>query len=247
MSLRLPLMYVRYMLVLFSIITLVVSVSFHGSANAISTSLNDEFSVGYKLKPMHYSPDGKWLGKWNGHGIITTAQDPLSKSGSMLLQPKPATSRSATHSALVVSTEQFQNFQLTADVKIDKQLRQNSKPNSWESGWILWHYNDPTHHYYLALKTNGPEVGKYDGGANPLSQVILKTKSSPRAHVGQWNHVELKVTGNHIVAVIDGVKSIDFYDNSSFSSGDVALYSEDAKVSFDNVHVTSLAPAFSYS
>ena len=50
-------------------------------------------------------------------------------------------------------------------------------PNPWEVGWIFWHAvgngTDPidrTHFYYFLVRTNGVEVGKYDGGTNPKSQ-----------------------------------------------------------------------------
>src|SRR5205807_1321093 len=100
--------------------------------------------------------------------------------------------------------------------------------------------NDPTHHYYIALKTSGQEIGKYDGGTNPASQIILRTSPHPPAEVGEWDHLDLTVANNHIVAVIDGVKTFDFYDTSSFNSGKVAMYCEDSRVSFDNVHIDPL-------
>jgi len=209
--------------------------------NLTPTNLHDNFdNQTYDLLPSETSPNGKWYGMWNGNGQLSASSDLTSDTNVFVLSPQSADSKNVTHSALVVSTLEFQNFTLSADVRTDQQLREHNPPNSWESGWIMWHWIDPTHLYYIAMKTNGPEVGKYDGGTNPSSQIILKTKSSPQAKVGEWNHIDLKVVGNHIVLLVDKIKVFDFYDNSSFSSGKIGLYCEDSRVSFDNIRVDPL-------
>jgi Domain of Unknown Function (DUF1080) len=201
-------------------------------------SLVDDFGgQPYKLKPLQYSPNGNWYGMWNGGGSMGTVHDTKSDTNVFFLDPRAATSANETHSALVISTSKFKNFKLSADIRIDNQKRQNTQAHPWEGGWILWHWNDPTHHYYIALKTTGTEIGKYDGGTNPSSQIIIKTITKPKADIGEWDHLDLTVINNHIVAVIDGVKAFDYYDNSSFNTGKIAMYCEDATVSFDNIEV----------
>ena len=204
-----------------------------------NATLHDDFGGStYTLNPLHYSPNRNWYGMWNGDGYMGTAKD--SNTTVFVLNPKASAAKNETHSALAISTSVYKNFKLGADIKIDKQKRKYS-PHPWEGGWILWHWNDSTHHYYVALKTTGQEIGKYDGGTNPASQLILRTTDKPPAEVGEWDHLELTVVNNHATAVIDGIKTFDFYDKSSFDSGRIAMYCEDSKVSFDNVFVTPLA------
>jgi hypothetical protein len=90
------------------------------------------------------------------------------------------------------------------------------------------------------VKTNGAEVGKYDGGENPIGQKILKTSSSPKASIGQWMDWDIIVKGNHITIFVDGTRVFDFDNASSFDTGTIGLYAEDAEVSFDNVVIVPL-------
>lgn len=209
--------------------------------NYSRNSLHDDFGgPAYILHPLQLSPNGEWFGLWNGGGSFGTVHDSKSDTNVFFLAPKTASQRNETHSALVVSSKEFKNFHLSADIRIDKQVRTNISANPWEGGWIMWRWNDPTHHYYIALKTSGQEIGKYDGGTNPQSQIILKTTRTPPAEVGEWDHLDLTVNGSHIVAVIDGIKTFDFNDKSSFDAGKIAMYCEDARVSFDNIRVEAI-------
>jgi hypothetical protein len=90
------------------------------------------------------------------------------------------------------------------------------------------------------VRTNGAEVGKYEGGVNPIDQRILKTSSSPKALIEQWMHWDIIVKDNHITIIVDGATVFDFDDVSSFDSGTIGLYAEDAAVSFDNVVIVPL-------
>ena len=76
-------------------------------------------------------------------------------------QPKTSRWSGEAHSALVTSLKTFGDMEVTLKVKTAKQLR-TPRPNSWEMGWVLWHYTDNLHFYYLMLKTNGWELGKED-------------------------------------------------------------------------------------
>ena len=195
----------------------------------------------YRLAPGDISPNGKWYGVWDGSVAFGVKQDQNDSSNNIFYEKTAAvTTKSQTESALVLTTQKFEDFKLSVDVRTDKQTRQNSAPNSWEVGWIIWKWNDNTHFYYFLVKTNGAEVGKYDGGVNPTDQRILKTSSSPKASVGQWMHWDIIVKGNHITIIVDGTRVFDFDNASSFDSGTIGLYTEDAAVSFDNVVIVPL-------
>jgi hypothetical protein len=90
------------------------------------------------------------------------------------------------------------------------------------------------------VKTNGAEVGKYEGGVNPIDQRILKTSSSFEATIGQSMHWYVIVRGNHNTVIVNGATVFDFDDVSSFDTGSIGLYAEDAEVSFDNVVIVPL-------
>lgn len=103
--------------------------------------------------------DGDTYGSWRvvfaGYGSVTATP---SKS---TLQPAVATTADTTHAALVVGTSQT-NVRLKTRVTLNAQLRTGSSANPWKTGWLVTRYQDPEHFYYVALKTNGWELGKRD-------------------------------------------------------------------------------------
>jgi hypothetical protein len=208
----------------------------------IKRAFYDDFSgAPYLLAPGDKSPNGKWYGVWDGSGAFGVKQDQKDSSNNVFYEKtRAATAKSQTESALALTTHKFKDFKLSVDVRTDKQTRQNSMPNSWEVGWIIWKWNDNTHFYYFLVKTTGAEVGKYDGGVNPIDQKILKTSSSPKTSIGQWMHWDIVVKGNHITVIVDGTRVFDFENASSFDTGTIGLYTEDAAVSFDNVVIVPL-------
>lgn len=115
--------------------------------------------------------DGDTWGSWRvvfaGYGSVTATGS--GNSSRLTLSPAVAATPAETHAALVVSQNAHQDVRLRARVGLDAQLRENSSANPWESGWLVTRYQDPEHFYYLALKTNGWELGKrdptYPGGA----------------------------------------------------------------------------------
>ena len=56
----------------------------------------------------------------------------LNNNEFMYLATKPSISKSETHAALVTTTKLFKDFDLTAKVMTQKQLRQNYPPNNWK-------------------------------------------------------------------------------------------------------------------
>ncbi len=208
----------------------------------ITRTFYDDFSGGrYRLAPGDISPNDKWHGVWDGSGAFGVKQDQEDISNNIFYEETAAViTKSQTESALVLTTQEFKDFKLSVDVRTDKQTRQNSAPNPWEVGWIIWKWNDNTNFYYFLLRTDGAEAGKYDGGVNPVDQRILKTSSSFKASIGEWMHWDIIAKGNHITVIVDGTTVFDFDDTSSFDSGTIGLYSEDAEVSFDNVAIEPL-------
>jgi hypothetical protein len=195
----------------------------------------------YTLEPDHISPNGLWYGKWHGAGEFGVRPDPHFPTNKIFYQVTlPVESKDTTHSALLLSTREYSDFRLSLDVRTDKQLRLNDKPNPWEVAWVIWRWSDNTHFYYFLAKTDGAEMGKYDGGSNPADQIILRTSSLSKTSIGQWMHWDIVAQGDRLVVIVNGQIVFDIEDHSSFDRGQIGLYSEDAAVSFDNIMVTKL-------
>lgn len=160
------------------------------------------------------------------------------------IYPQTSTSPSQTSASLVVSTRTWPNFDMSMDVKTVKQLRQNTRPNPWETAWVFFRYTDTFHYYAFLVKPNGIEFGKKDCNTctDPVQgQQYLVTASSPTLKIGTWSNWKISGIGNHIIITVDGDKVIDYIDQSmsqQLASGSIAMYNEDAYAQFDNVYVT---------
>jgi hypothetical protein len=145
----------------------------------------------------------------------------------------------------VKSTDTFCNFAMKFDMNTVKQLRQNSPPNTWETGWIFWRYTDTFHYYWLLIKPNGIELGKKDCDTctNPVDgQKFLVTKSTPKLTLNTWDKINVAMTGNHIKVFVNNNLVIDYRDTTmspKLKSGSVAMYSEDAYVLYNNMVVSA--------
>jgi hypothetical protein len=222
----------------------------NGKVQALTnTNLYDSFENDtYTLSDGQISPGGKWKAIYNGYGSSGVKND--SSGGYVFfMYPKTSTVRSETHASLVISTQIFSDFNLTLDVKTEKQLRQNSLPNAWETAWVFFRYSDTFHYYWFQVKPNGIELGKKDCDTctDPIDgQISLKTASTPNLRIGEWSKWKINAKENQIEIWVDGIKIIDFIDHNiseKLSSGAIALYNEDAAVSFDNIYIIStLAP-----
>src|SRR5947208_2148623 len=144
--------------------------------------------------------------------------------------------RSDVHAPLVKSRRTFGNVDITLSIKTIKQLR-TPRPNPWEMAWVLWHYTDDVHFYYLVLKTNGWELGKEDP-AYPGAQRYLITRSSPRFKPGVWYSVHIRQIGRVITVWVGRTKLGAFWDRQrAYLSGSLGLYCEDSRVAFDDVKI----------
>jgi hypothetical protein len=195
-------------------------------------------SEGFALYPlgMNWADDskhGQWRDRFGGYGKVGITVD-----ASRVLSEVPKTSRqpSETHAGLVTSLKSFGDFDLTLKMKTIRQLRTPS-PNPWEMAWVLWHYTDPTHFYYLILKTNGWELGKEDP-AYPGNQRFLITQSSPSFRPGPWYSVHIRQVGRRITIWVGRTKLGTFTDyQRPYRRGSLGLYCEDSQVEFDDVLV----------
>jgi hypothetical protein len=210
------------------------------SPTATSTAGTTLFSDGFESLPLSTgwvdgSTHGQWYSDYNGYGSVGVDLD-----GSQVLteSPKVSTSPSETHAALVTSVPSFGDLDLTVRVRTVSQLRLPT-PNPWEVGWVLWHYTDDTHFYYIALKPNGWELGKEDP-AYPGAQRYLMTGSSPAYAVGTWHTVRVRQVSSSMTVWADGVQIATFTDTERpYSTGTIGLYDEDSLTHFDDVKVTA--------
>ena len=195
-----------------------------GASPGAPPTLSDTFS-GKAL-------DGrKWLGAW-GSAIVG--------GGHLELSSTPPVSPEQTASALVLSRSTWSDLSLSFDTTTLSQLRQPA-PNSWEVAWVFFRYGDLAHYYWLALKPNGWELGKKDGGSldGSAPQIFLETGSQPVFPIGRRYHVRISMVAATISVTVDGVPLLTYTDPSPLPSGAIGLYEEDSRVTFDNVAATS--------
>lgn len=178
---------------------------------------------------------GRWQTVFDGYGRVS-----IETTGSRVVHAAPATASSPgeTHAALVTSRETFGDLDLSARMLTTRQLRRGSSPHAWETAWLLWHYTDNTHFYYLILKPNGWELGKEDP-AYPGHQRFLATGENRKFPVGSWYSASVRQEGGVIEISVDGKPLLRFVDRERpYLSGRIGLYTEDAAVAFDDVIVT---------
>lgn len=186
--------------------------------------------------------DGDSWAVWNvvfaGYGKVTV--NGTGSAEAISLSPAASVAADETHAALVVGTANYRDARVKMRVTLNSQLRLNTAPNSWETGWVVTRYTDNEHFYYLALKTNGWELGKRDP-AYPGGQRFLATGTTPKTVKGRAQIADLAMRGSKITVRIDGTIVATFTDRERpYLSGAVGMYTEDAAVTFDKITVTQL-------
>ncbi|HEX9318162.1 MAG TPA: fibronectin type III domain-containing protein [Nitrososphaeraceae archaeon] len=205
-------------------------------------NMYDDFESGtYVISDGQKSPNGKWLNRYTSYGQMGVKTE----NGNNIFYeyPKASTQSGETHSSLALSTQKFSNAVIEFDMRTDKQLRQNSPPNTWEAAWVMWRFVDDFHHYYFVLKTNGIEFGKKDTSCHCEEQVFLKTENSPKLQLSSWAHLKISSIGKHTTIWVNEAQVVDMDDpsyssTSDMSSGSIGLYNEDASVAFDKVSIS---------
>jgi hypothetical protein len=182
-------------------------------------------SAGPSPRPWAEGADnGAWHTVFTGNGVVDALQ-----TTTIVLSPQ-APIETGTHSALVVSTGSYRDLDVTIRLRTSAQLRQPA-PNPWEVAWLLWHYTDHAHFYYVALKSIGCEVGKEDP-AYPGGQRFLATGPRP-FHSGQWYDVRIRQAAATVTVWADGATLTTVTDaENPYPGGKIGLYSEDAVAEF---------------
>ena len=183
--------------------------------------------------------DGRQYGQWRADydGFGTTR---VIENGGRRLSMSPTIARSPkiTHASLVTTVEEFEDIDLTAELRTVRQLRPRTA-NPWEVAWLLWHYTDDNHFYSVVLKPNGWELGKEDP-EYPGSQRYLATGDRPSFPLGVQHKIRVRHTKNSITVWANGKLLTRYTDKERpYFKGSVGLYTEDAEVEFDNVVVRS--------
>lgn len=179
-------------------------------------------------------PHGPWGVVWTGYGSVS----PVAGAG-LRLQPAVATAPAETHSALVTSSTPLGDVDVTWTYRTVSQLRTGSAPNPWEAGWVLWHYADGTHFYYVLLKPNGWELGKEDP-AYPGAQRFLATGEGSFP-IGQTYTVNVRQQGATISVSVDGAPLVVYTDTERpYLAGTIGLYDEDSTTDFSRVTARAL-------
>jgi Domain of Unknown Function (DUF1080) len=175
-----------------------------------------------------------WTVAYDGYGEVRL------ENRSASLKPMSSERPIESHSALALAGgSNWRDYTFTARMCLQQQLRQNSPPNEWETGWLLFRYMDETRSYYVIHKTNGVELGKLVP-ASSNDQIFLVTKPKPRAVPGRWYHYRIEVRGANIKVYIDDKLQIDYTDPNPILRGGVGLYTEDAHVQFRQPNVTEI-------
>ena len=77
----------------------------------------------------------------------------------------------------------------------------------------------------------------------PMDKLFYIQAALPTLKISQWSQWTIEAVDNNIIVSIDGNKIITFKDKNmskELNNGEIAMYSEDAKVSFDNFYLSQL-------
>ncbi len=214
----------------------------HASASngaAVKFTASTTYSENFESFATNNCPgytDGSKFGQWEtifaGYGCVNVVQESGNKY--LSLQPKAVTSSGTTSAALVVGPTLSNDQEITGSTATLQQLRTGSSPNAWEVAWIIWNYSDNYHFYYFTLKPNGWELGKEDP-AYPGAQRFLATGTNLSMPIGQWYNFKINQTGTTIKVYVNGTLLTTFTDTERpYTSGRAGMYTEDARVGFDN-------------
>lgn len=167
---------------------------------------------------------------YDGYGHVSCEE------GTVKIQPRSAARKQDTHAGLVVAGGQSSAGKVGASMQTTDQVR-DGQPNPWEVGWFLWRYQDPQHFYAVVLKPNGWEVSKQDP-AYPGGQRFLASGKTPTFPLGSKHTVTVtpiddeagflvSANGKDLAKVVDKERP--------YKKGRVALYTEDAAVTFSDI------------
>lgn len=179
------------------------------------------------------SRHGPWQAVFDGYGRTT------GDAQSVSLSPQAPTGPQDTHAALVTTRRSYGDVVVRARLRVEQQLR-SDQPNPWEVGWLLWHYASPARFYALTLKPNGWELSKQDPDY-PGGQRFLASGTARTFSVGSWHTLGVVQVGDVLTVSADEQPLVRFTDSvRPYLDGGVGLYSEDARVRFDDVQISAV-------
>lgn len=205
----------------------------------VDPAAGDQQAPTLATAPVGSYTDGQSFGDW---AVVFAGYGSVQVSGlqdrRLTLAPMVSSTPAETHAALVLSRAALPaTSRYEARVRTVEQLRRGSTPNPWETGWLVVNYTDNEHFDYVALKTNGWELGKRDP-AYPGGQRFLATGATPAATVGTAQRVVVRTQGATITVTINGRQVTRFTDRERpYLGGRFGFYTEDARVVFDRVSV----------
>jgi Domain of Unknown Function (DUF1080) len=183
----------------------------------------------------------QWESRFSGYGIIealSTSAGPV-----LYLATEGSTDFSQGHAALVTSTASFGDLNASVTETTVAQL-QTPVPDSWDAAWVLWHYTDAMHFYYLLLKPGGWELGKEDP-SYAGSQRFLATGATPTFPIGNAYTVQIVQVGAAIQVSANGALLAQFTDyQTPYLQGNIGLYCEDSSATFASVVVNGASFPF---
>lgn len=129
------------------------------------------------------------------------------------------------------------DFAFRCAMTVDRQLRQGTPPNPWEVGWIgfNWTYDaaGKKKTNFFVAKTNGIQL---ENSFDEIGETFLFTAPLPTIQVGTYYDIQLIKQGKNLKAWVDGNVVLDITNPNLYNvPGQLAFYSEDAVVRFQNV------------
>jgi hypothetical protein len=184
--------------------------------------------------------DGNTFGDWTS-AFCGFGENSIVESGSsrcLRLAPLASEAPDVTHAGLILGTRFGNALTFEASVTNLRQLRRNSKPNTWEVGWLLWSATDVQHAYYFVGKETGWELGKLDP-AYPGGQRFLATGENMKFPLNQRFSVSITQTDATMSVTVNGVLLTTFTDQErAYMCGNIGVYCEDSEVIFDGIRVS---------
>jgi hypothetical protein len=186
--------------------------------------------------------DRGWRVVYDGYGKVGVEETEKGEQVHYLSPMRPERPEE-THAALKVSTKRYRDLQMTLRVRTIRQLRQRTTPNPWETAWVIWHYRDDQHFYYLTLKPNGWEIGKRDPSYRGNQRFLVSDKL-PIYYFNTWYDIRVVQVGSTMAVWVNGQPLARFTDDQTpYAEGNVGLYAEDAYAQFANVQVEPANPS----
>ncbi len=135
----------------------------------------------------------------------------------------------ATGNGHLVTKESYEDFRIMADFWV----------NEGANSGIFFRVSNPdaiadTSAYEANIFDNRPDQSGRTGGI-----VNFAPPSEKLTTPDKWNSYDITVEGDHIVVMLNGVKTVDFHD-STYKSGPISLQYGAGTVKFRNVHIERL-------